>query len=58
MRALLSIFSSLLGEIIWKIAPLLKFEIIGVFVNTLTAAYKYPFLDCENLLFPIQIKLS
>ena len=51
-------FSSLLGEIIWKIAPLLKFEIIGVFVNTLTAAYKYPFLDCENLLFPIQIKLS
>ena len=31
------IFSSLLEEMIRKISPLLKFEILGVFVNTLTA---------------------
>ena len=52
------IFSSLWGEIIWKISPWLKFEIIGLFVNTWTADYKYPVPDCENLLFPIQIQLS
>ena len=33
------------------------FEIIGLFDNTWTADYKYPVLDCENLLFPIQIQL-
>ena len=38
--------------------PLLKFEMIAVFVNTWTAAYKYPFQDCDNLPFPIQMKLS
>ena len=52
------IFSSLWGEIIWKISPSLKFEIIGFFVNTSTAHYKYPVLDCENLSFPTQIQLS
>ena len=52
------IFSSLWGEIIWKISPWLKFEIIGLFVNTWTADYKYPFPDCQNVPFPIQIKLS
>ena len=52
------IFSSLWGEIIWKISPWLKFEIIGLFVNTWTADYKYPVPDCENLPFPIQIQLS
>ena len=31
---------------------------MGVFINTWTADYKYPVPDCENLLFPIQIKLS
>ena len=52
------IFSSLWGEMIWKISPWLKFGIIGLFVNTWTAHYKYPVQDCENLLFPIQIHLS
>ena len=47
------IFSSLWGEIIWKISPWLKFEIIGLFVNTWTADYKYPVPDCESLPFPI-----
>ena len=27
---------------IWQISPLLKSEIIGMFVNTWTADYKYP----------------
>ena len=42
----------------WKISSLGKFEILGVFVNTLSADDKYPVLDCENLKFPIQMQLS
>ena len=52
------IFPSLWGGIIWKTSPWLKFGIIGLFVKTWTADYKYPFPDCENLLFAIQIELS
>ena len=52
------IFPSLWGEMIWKISPWLKFEIIRLFVNTWTAHYKYPVTDCENLSFPMQIQLS
>ena len=52
------IFSLLWGEIIWKMPSWNKFEIIGLFVNTWTADYKYPVLDYENLPFPIQIQLS
>ena len=51
------IFSSLWGEIIWKTSPWLKFGIIALFVNTLTADYKYPVPDCANLPFPIPIQL-
>ena len=40
-----------------EIFPLLKFEIIGVFVNTWTTDYKYPFPDCENFPFLIQMQL-
>ena len=40
------IFSSLWIEMTWKISPWLKFEIIGLFVNTWTADYKYPVLVC------------
>ena len=29
----------------WKISPLLTFEFLGVFVNTLTADENYPFGD-------------
>ena len=43
---------------ICKISPLLKFEILGVFVNTSTACDKYPVGDCENLQFPIEFRLS
>ena len=52
------IFPSLWGEMIWKISPWLKFEIIRLFVNTWTAHYKYPVTDCENLSFPMQMQLS
>ena len=52
------IFPLLWGEIIWKASPLLKFEMIGVFVKTWTADYKYPLSDFENFRFPIQMKLS
>ena len=33
-------------------------EILGVFLNTLTADGKYPVQDCENLLLAIQMQLS
>ena len=36
----------------------LKLEILEMFVNTLTADYKYPARDCENFHFPIQIHFS
>ena len=52
------IFWSLIGKMTWKMPPLLNFEILGLFVNTLTADNKYPVLDCENLQFPIQKQLS
>ena len=52
------IFSSLREQIIWKTSPWLMFGIIGLFVNTWTADYKYPAPDCANLPFPIQIQLS
>ena len=53
-----SIFSSLWGEIIWKITLLLEFEILGVFVDTLTADERCAVPECENLQFPIQMILS
>ena len=43
---------------IWKKFPLSKFEILGAFVNTLTADDKYSVPDCENLRFSIQMELS
>ena len=51
------IFSSLKGEIIREVSPLLKFEISGVVVNTLTADDKHPVRDSRNLQFPIQFQL-
>ena len=58
MKPFYHIFPSLWEQMIWETFPLLKFEMIGVFVNTWTADYKYPVPDCENLPFPIQMKLS
>ena len=33
-------------------------EILGVFVNLMTADDKYPVIDCKNLPLPIQMQLS
>ena len=52
------VFSSFSGELIWKMAPLVLGEILGVFLNTLTADGKYPIPDCENLQLAIQMQLS
>ena len=52
------VFPSLCAEMIWNISPLLKFEMIGMFLNTLTADDKYGVPDCENLRFPIQMQFS
>ena len=43
---------------IWKISPLLKFEILGLFLNTLTSDDKYRVWDCADFQFPIQMQLS
>ena len=51
------IFSSLGREMTCEISPLWKLEILGEFVNTLTADDKYPVQDSENLQFPIEMKL-
>ena len=52
------IFSSLWAEMISKIYPWMKFQIIGLFVNRWTADCKYPVPDCENLRFSIKMQLS
>ena len=57
MRAILSCFSSFSGKLISKISPLVLREILGLYVNTLTANAKYPIQDCENLQLPIQMQL-
>ena len=55
MRAPLSCFSLFSLNFICKISPLVLSEILGVFVNTLTADAKYPVQDCQNFLLPIQM---
>ena len=39
-------------------SPLVLGEILGLFVNILTADDKYPVQDCENFQLPIQMQLS
>ena len=58
MRALLSCFSSLSGKLIWKMSPLVSGEILGMFVNTLTADGRYPVQGLQNLTVAFQIQLS
>ena len=52
------IFWSLWWKITWIISPLLNFQILEVFVNTLTDDDYYTFGDSEDLQFPIQMQLS
>ena len=35
--------------------PLVLREILGVYINTMTANVKYPLQDCENMQLPIQM---
>ena len=58
MRPLLSCFSSFSGKFIPKVSSLVLGEILGVFVNTLTADGKYPVQDSENVQVHIQMQLS
>ena len=39
-------------------SPLVFFEILGVFVNTLTLDGNCPVPDCKNFQLPIQMQLS
>ena len=57
MRALLLCFSLFWLTLIWKISPLVIGEILGVFVNKLTADNKYPVQDYENLQLTIEMQL-
>ena len=52
------VFLSFSVKLIWKMSPLVLDEMLGVFVNTLTADGKYPVQGCEYLQLPIQIQLS
>ena len=49
-------FSWLWGKMTWKMSLLAIWEILGVFVNTLTADDKYSLRNSENLLQPIQMQ--
>ena len=44
-------------EMIWEISSLLNFEVLGVFVNTLTADENYPFGESGDLQSPIEMQL-
>ena len=39
-------------------SPLELREILGLYVNTLTANAKYPIQDCDNIQLPIQMQIS
>ena len=52
------VFFSFSVNFIRKMSPLLLGEILGLFVNTLTADGKYPVQGCENLQLPSQMQLS
>ena len=43
---------------IWNTSRLVKFEMLGVFVNTFTAEDKNPVRDSENFSFAIKTQLS
>ena len=49
------VFSSFSGKLTWKMSPLVLGQILGTFVKILTADYKYPCQDCENLQLPFEM---
>ena len=56
-QGLYHVFSSFSLKLIWKMFPLVLGEILGLFVNILTANGKYPVQDCKNLQSPTQMQL-
>ena len=59
MRGLLSYFSiTLRGNDLENISLKKVWNHRGVYKHAWTADYKYPVLQCENLLFPIKMQLS
>ena len=52
------VFLSFWEKLIWKLSPWLFPEILGVFLNTLTADDKYPVEHWENLQHAIEMELS
>ena len=52
------IHRSLPRKLSWKKSLLLTCQILGLLVDTLTADDKYPVLNREDLMIPIQMKLS
>ena len=52
------VFLSFSVKLIWKMFAIVLGQILGVFVNTLTADRKYPVQRCEKFQLPIQMQLS
>ena len=52
------VFPSFSGNLIWKMSPLVRGEVLQGFVDTLRADGKYPVQDCQNLQLKIQTHLS
>ena len=52
------VFSSFWEKLIWNISPVLLGEILGMFLNTLSADGEYLIEDWENLSLPVQMQLS
>ena len=46
------------GQLSWKKSRLLICKILALLVNTLAADWKYPVLNRDNLMIPIQMQLS
>ena len=52
------VFFSFWEKLVWNISPVLLGEILGMFLNTLSADGKYPIRDWENLPLAMQMQLS
>ena len=52
------VFPSFSVNLIWKMSPLVRGEVLQGFVDTLRADGKYPVQDCQNLQLKIQTHLS
>ena len=51
-------FLSLWEKLSWKMSLLMIYQILGLFVNTLTSDNKYSLCNSEVLQQPIQMQLS